>query len=175
MANISVVFSKITKGSNEKKFYIFINEGSLNQMNRSIAFSVNRSIDNPVEENKTLFYAINELITTQLRRIWENPNYDQSNGFIVFVPLTENHFEYLKSQSKIYKELRSELEENIFVCTKIEEPNVKFYREDDFSRILEKEIVSTLLISRYEEITFPFSKDLIQSKQKTAELIGTLF
>lgn len=144
-------------------------------MNRDIAFSVNRSIDNPVEESMTLFYAINELIIAQLRLVSENPNFDQSNGFIVFVPLTENHFSYLQSQNKFYKELRSELEENIFVCTKIEEPNVKFYREDDFSRILGKEIISSVLISRYEEVTFPLSKDLIQSKQKTAELIGTLF
>ena len=170
MANIFVVFSKIMKNKDGKS-YMLIDQGTCNQMEKSITFSVNEIIEEDID---TLMHTLAELMICKLNFAKNDPEYNRDKNFVVFVSLKEEHFKIIKEDQVHFDEFRSNLEEELF-NKRIENPNVIFHKEDDFSRIIGKEKIFSARIPAYENVTYPYPKDLIQDVEKFPELLELLF
>lgn len=165
MANIFVVFAEIKK---VKRSYILIDPGTLNQMERSASFCINEIREDDIN---ILMNTVTELMIDKMKVINENSKI--CPNFVVFVPLNAKHFETLKKDPDKYDKFRSNLEDEIF-DNRIENPNVKFHKEDDFARVL-AEGVYALPIFKHENITYPYPQDQIQNAEKIPGLIDAIF
>lgn len=172
MANVFVVFSKILK-TKDMKSYMLIDQGTCEQMDRGTAFSVNEILEENID---ILMNMVTELIIAELNRSKKDHKYVNTENFIILIPVNEDHFNNLKDDHKNYTEFRSNFEEEIFTRTTVKNPTVIFHMENDFSRIIiRKEKVFSLIVPSYEDITFPYPKELVVEAEKVPGLIGTIF